>query len=114
MRRTDESGMVTFELAVGILAAAILASIMVWAVALVGVSVRCQDVAAQVVRQLSRGDRERADAAKSRAPKGADVEVVIEQDRVWVRVTTDESLGAIGPVRLSGEAEGMLEPGVQP
>lgn len=114
MSGRDESGMVTVELAVGILTAALLASIMVWAVALVGVSVRCQDVAAQMVRQLSRGDREQADAARARAPEGAQLAVMLGQDRVRVVVTSEQRLGPIGPVRLSGQAEAMLEPGVRP
>lgn len=66
--RKGERGMVTAELAVGLLALSVVVVIAVWTVGLVVVRTQCSDVAAQVARQLARGDQQQADAARGRAP----------------------------------------------
>jgi hypothetical protein len=102
--------MVTFELAVGILSAAVLAMAMVWAISLVGAQIRCADTAAAVARFTARGDAAAAELAKEEAPEGA--KVAVEQDAGAVRVTVsvDARAGRLGPIRLSATATMPKEP----
>lgn len=106
--------MVTAELAVGLLVAVLVSTMASWAVTLIAVQATCADVAAQVARQVARGDPDAAAVASGRAPSGASVEVQTHGQDVWVVVRVDRSLGRLGPVRLSGSAVAILEPGVSP
>lgn len=105
-------GMVTFELAVGILAAAVLTAILVWTVSLVATASRCHDSASQIARQLARGDQ--VAARQVVAPTGSTVKVNRGPRAVEVTVTAERRLGPIGPVRLGGQASATYEPGVTP
>lgn len=111
MRRT-ERGMVTIELAVGLLTAAIAAAFACWAVNLVVLQTRCADTAAQVARQLARADQAAANQAKQRAPKGAVTTISHAEHTVTVRVDLDARWGKLGPVHLTGGATADLEAGV--
>ena len=102
--------MVTFELAVGVLSAAVVATIMCWLISLVGLQTACGDVAAQVARQLARGDDSAAEAVIRGAPRGARVTTTERAGQVQVRVDLDARWGQLGPVRLSGRATLPKEP----
>lgn len=111
-RAGDQRGMVTVELAVGLLAVGMVLTLCTWVLTLVVVQTRCEDTASQVARQLARGDGAAARQAEDRAPKGSEVARRSGSGTVTVRVSVERSLGSIGPVRLSGEATADLEPGV--
>ena len=112
--RHRRRGMVTAELAVGLLVAVLVTMMGAWTVNLIAVEATCRDVATQVARQMARGDEDAAAAAGRRAPSGASVDVNRAGDEVRVLVRVDRSLGRIGPVRLAGTAVAVLEPGVSP
>lgn len=97
-------GMVTFELAIGVLTAALAATILGWTVSLLMVQARCTDVAGQMARQLGRGDQAAASQLSELAPAGAQIQVASDDGLITVRVTVDERLGAVGPVRITGSA----------
>ncbi|MEL4503636.1 TadE family type IV pilus minor pilin [Luteococcus sp. H138] len=111
MRRTDR-GMVTIELAVGLLTAGLAVVLACWVVNLVILQTRCADTAAQVARQLARDDQPAAQQAQQRAPKGATTRISHAERTVTVRVDLDARLGKLGPVHLVGGATADLEPGV--
>lgn len=111
-RRTPhERGMVTLELALGLLAATAVALVLSWVVSLVSIQTACADTASQVARQLARGDEQAAADAEGKAPAGAVVQTSEDGGRIRVDVTLDASLGLIGPVPLSGSAVIAKEPG---
>lgn len=109
-----QRGMVTAELAIGILTTAILMGLACWVVSLVVLQTHCADTASQVARQLARGDTAAAVEARGRAPRGARTIVQRARGEVTVRVDVDSSWGRVGPVHLRGEATAHLEPGVTP
>lgn len=109
-----QRGMVTAELAVGMLAAGMVAVMACWVVGLVVLQTRCADVASQVARQVARGDQQAADEARGRAPSGAKVDVRKGGATVTVVVDVDSSLGRLGPVHLTGRAIADMEPGQTP
>jgi hypothetical protein len=102
--------MVTFELAVSILSAAILASILAWGISLSITYIRCADVAAQMARYSARGDETLAAKAEANAPEGANVVVTRDGDFVHVEVAVDEWFGLLGPIHLVGQADQLREP----
>ena len=103
-------GMVTMELAVGILAAAMVAILLCWMVGLVTLHIRCADAASQVARYAARGDEAGVTAAEQRAPSGARVEIDRAGGTVTVTVSAQSSLGAIGPITMTGTAAMPQEP----
>ncbi|MEL4358311.1 TadE family type IV pilus minor pilin [Luteococcus sp. H154] len=103
--------MVTAELAVGLLAAAMAVVFACWVVNLVVLQTRCADTASQMARQLARGDQAAADEAKQRAPKGAETRISRGSATVTVRIDLAARLGVLGPVHLAGAATADLEPG---
>ncbi len=111
---TRERGMVSVELAIGVLAMALVALVGAFIISMAVVQGRCGDTAAAVSRQLARGDRQEADRARGTAPRGATVQVTTSGGRVRVTVSVSERLGRFGPVRLSSTAEAAVEPGVSP
>ena len=102
--RARSRGMVTIELAIGILSAGIVAVLLCWMIGLVTLHIRCTDAASQVARYAARGDAAGVSAAQQRAPAGAHVEVVQSDAAVTVTVSAQSSLGAIGPVTMTGTA----------
>lgn len=111
-RAGDQRGMVTAELAVGLLAVGMVLTLCCWVLTLVVVQTRCEDTASQVARQLARGDTAAARQAEHRAPKGSEITRRSASGTVTVKVQVERSLGSIGPVQLSGDATADLEPGV--
>ncbi|AZZ38667.1 TadE family type IV pilus minor pilin [Acidipropionibacterium jensenii] len=105
--------MVTAELAVSILAAAVLLSLAAWTVGLVGTYNTCRSSAAEIARQLARGDSAAAQRARDRVPQGATVATRDSEGWVTITVTVRRSLGSVGPVTLVGRVTTPYEPGVQ-
>jgi len=103
-------GMVTFELAIGILSAAIVTVILCWTVGLMTLHVRCADAAAQIARYTARGDDAGASDARARAPTGARVDVSQDAATVTVVVSASSRLGRIGPITMTGRATVPKEP----
>ena len=103
-------GMVTFELAIGILSAALAAVVLCWALGLLTLHIRCADAAAQVARYTARGDSLQVTAAKARAPVGSTIEVTEDVSSVTVVVSAQSRLGRIGPITMSGRATMPKEP----
>lgn len=112
-RRRDR-GMVTVELAVGLLTLALMSIAATFVVSSVVVQTRCGDTASAIARQLARGDQRAADQARSSAPLGAAIRVDRSSDQVRVTVSVTRYLGRLGPLHLSSRAEAALEPGVLP
>lgn len=109
--RQRERGMVTIELAVGILTATVLTALLCWMVALVVMQAKCVDVATEVARQTARGDTEQVRAAKKLAPRDARVDVSAHQRDVTVVVSVASRFMGMGPVTVSGSATAAWEPG---
>ena len=92
-------GMVTVEMAVSLITAALV------------VEDACRTTAAQVARQVARGDTASARQAERHAPTGAQVSTRSSGGWVEVTVQVDRSLGRLGPVHLRGQARSPMEPG---
>lgn len=105
------TGMVTVEMAVSLIAATLVVATSCWVVGLVVVEDACRTTAAQVARQVARGDTASARQAESNAPTGAKVSTTTSGGWVNVTVQVDRSLGRIGPVHLRGQARSPMEPG---
>ncbi len=104
----------TLELAAALLVVGLVVAGCAQLLGLVMVQVRCADVAAQVAREVGRGDQEAATKATQQAPGGATVQVSKDQGWVSVTVTVRRSVGPVGPIMLSGQATARLESGDQP
>lgn len=104
-------GMVTAELAVGILVAALVLYGASGVLGLLILQDRIEAVAAQSARFAARGDAEQAGQVKRRAPRGAQVQTSRSGGWVRARVTVSRSWGPIGPVTLHAEGQAPLEPG---
>ncbi len=104
--------MVTAELAVGLLVVAVVLAGCAWVVSLVVEQTCCADVAAQVARQLARGDQAAAQDAQRKAPSGASVSINQTSSIVTVTLRVSERFGRLGEVPLVGAASMPLEPGV--
>ena len=110
-RQRIARGMVTVEMAVSLIAATLVVATSCWVVGLVVVEDACRTTAAQVARQVARGDTASARQAESNAPTGAKVSTTTSGGWVNVTVQVDRSLGRIGPVHLRGQARSPMEPG---
>ncbi|MDI9628339.1 MAG: TadE family type IV pilus minor pilin [Acidobacteriota bacterium] len=99
-----QRGMVTFELAIGILAACLATALLGWGIGLVGLQARCTESAGQIARQLGRDDQQAADEARGRVPEGAAVLVSEAPTEVAVVVSVEASWGAFGPITVEGRA----------
>jgi len=78
--------MVTAELAVATLAAGAMLIMLSWGVFVMTVQLRCIDSAAEVARQMARGDRAAVSDAKDRALEGAAFETANSPELVTVKV----------------------------
>lgn len=103
-RSQPQRGMVTVELAVGVLAACLVAALLGWGIGLIGLQARCGESASQIARQLGRDDQQAADEARLRVPDGAEVRVTSGNTTVEVLVTAQASWGRLGPVTVQGRA----------
>lgn len=109
--RANQRGMVTIELAVGILTATVLTALLCWMVALVVTQSKCIDVATEVARQTARGDSDKVRLARELAPRDSRIDVTRRQHDVTVVVSVDSRFMGVGPVTVSGSATAAWEPG---
>ena len=110
-RHDCQRGMVTAELAVGVM---VMALALLFASAVVGLLIQqdaAENIAAQVARHAARGDDAEVAKVKRRAPKGATVG--LDEGEGWVRatVTIKQRWGRVGPVTLTATAQAAKEPG---
>jgi hypothetical protein len=105
--------MVTAELAVSILAALAVLTMLCWAIFLVVMQMRCVDTAGEVARQAARGDQAAVARAKANAPRGASVQVTSRGVVTSVRVSVQARPLAswLVTVPLHADAEVVSEPG---
>lgn len=109
-RRRDR-GMVTVELAIGVIIAVLLTACLV-SVSMLGVAqAACAESSAQLARQSARGDAEAVAAARQRAPDGARIDIVREADGVRAEVRLDVRVLGLGEVEVGAGAWAAYEPG---
>lgn len=109
-----ERGMVTVELAMGIVSLLLITTAAMSMVWVIGQQVRCVDTAGEVARQLARGDRAAADRAAAARPAGATVTTARQGADAVVEVRlTARPLGILPGVPLTARAHVALEPGAQ-
>ena len=113
-RPGGQRGLVTVELAVGIVTATLLTACLVSLTMLGVVQAACQEAGSQVARQTARGDGEAVSAALARAPAGAEVEVDRQADGVRVTVAAPVVVVGLGTVSVTSEEWAAYEPGVGP
>lgn len=111
--RATERGLVTVELAVGIVTAVLLTAVLV-SLSMLGLAqAACAESSAQIARQSARGDDAMVQQARQRAPKGAHIEVAREAEGVEVRVQMPVALVGLGEFTVSANAWAPYEPGTQ-
>ena len=111
-RSRPERGMVTAELAVGVLAVMLVTLMLAWCLHLVTRQLLLEDTAAEVARQAARGDLVAVTAAREDAPPGTVIELSREMGSVVARArTTVDGLEALPAVELTAEARVLVEPG---
>jgi Flp pilus assembly protein TadG len=108
--RGAERGAVTVEAAIALSALTLVLLAALGSLGAIGAAVRCQDAARELARLTARGDDERARAAATGvAPAGAVLEVSAVGDEIRATVTA-APLGLV-PIRISGSALAIREPG---
>ncbi|WP_211223972.1 TadE family type IV pilus minor pilin [Pseudonocardia asaccharolytica] len=102
----------TVEAAVALATLAVVTATALGSVATVTASVRCIDAARELVRLAARGEPERArSVATGLAPSGAMIELTVSGDELHAEVSAVPV--RLVPLRVSGRATGVLEPGVR-
>ena len=99
-----QRGMVTAELAIGILSATMVAICLAWAINLLVVHTECADAAAQIARAEARGDAPAAAEARGHVPNGSTINVDASGSQVLVTVEVPVSFGHFISVDVSGSA----------
>ena len=104
-------GMVTLELAIGIMSAAIVLFCLSAAVGMLILQDKVEHVAAQAARFAARGDDDQLADVRKRMPK--DTRLTVDKSDGWVRATASaqRSWGRLGPFTVTGRASAPLEPG---
>lgn len=112
--RRGQRGMVTVELAIGLITIVMLLSVLVGIILLGVTQSGIQTVTSDLAKHLARGDDATAQKTREKAPTGARIE--IERTDAGVRVTTrlDVSILKLGAVPLESTAWAHWEPGVGP
>jgi len=106
----DDRGAVTVEAALALCTLTVVVALAVAAITAAATSVRCTDAARELVRLAARGEADRGRAVAARlAPAGARIELEVRGDEATGEVTTTPL--RILPVRLTGRAVAVLEPG---
>lgn len=111
-RRLAQRGMVTVELALGIVTVTLLTAVLTTIIALGVQQAAIAESAAEIARQTARGDDDAVKAAKDRSPGTATVKP--EREGVRVCVERDARVFGVGAVALSAEAYAAWEPGAGP
>lgn len=108
----SQHGMVTVELALGSLAAALVTVVLSWVIAVVMLWGACNDLAAAVARQEARGDQAAVAKLERGKPTGARIEVrqQAEEITVTVRLAAQPWAGWLPQVPLQAEATVLREP----
>ncbi|CAL8975174.1 hypothetical protein TESS_TESS_00779 [Tessaracoccus sp. O5.2] len=113
-RARSQRGMVTVELAIGVLTAALLTACLA-GLSLLGVAqAAAGESSAQIARQTARGDDAAVELARERVPDGAAVEVSQESDGVRVAVVVPVAVPLLGRFTVSADSWAAYEPGVGP
>lgn len=110
-RRRRSRGMVTLELAIGLLTAALALFGASSVIGLLMLQDRAESVASQAARHAARGDAKQLQRVKTFAPANSSVEVITRDGWVHATVTVTRSWGPIGPVEVNATAQQPLEPG---
>jgi hypothetical protein len=106
-----DRGAVTVEAALALGCLAATTALAVAAIVSVGASVRCTDAARELARAAARGEPDHGRVVAARlAPPGARIVLTIRGDEATADVTV-APVSAL-PVRVSGRAVAVLEPGV--
>ncbi|WP_143008320.1 hypothetical protein [Tessaracoccus oleiagri] len=111
-RRPAPRGMVTIELAVGIVTATLLAAGLVTLVLLGVAQAAVAESSAQIARQIARGDEAALAVAERRSPRESTV--VHRDGGVEVTVEARSFVLGIGDVPVRASAWAAYEPGVGP
>lgn len=109
----SQRGMVTVEIALGVLSLTALTVLLGWVVNLGLIQARCQDTASQVARQHARGDHAAAARAVQGAPEGAQVDVRRAEGDVIAETSMEVSFFGAHSLTVSAIARYPLEPGVR-
>lgn len=112
--RRGGRGMVTVELAIGLIVVAILAVVAVGVVSLGAQQGAAASAASQIARQQARGDQDAAEEARKELPPGSSVEVNKDNSGVSVAVEVRAPVFKLGAVPLRAEAFAKWEPGEGP
>ncbi|MDO5068046.1 MAG: TadE family type IV pilus minor pilin [Propionibacteriaceae bacterium] len=114
MRPGGQRGMVTVELAIGLIAVVMLLGTLTGVVLLGVTQAGLHTASAEVARHLARGDAKAADAAAERAPAGVTATTRTTREGVAVTLTAGVKLPGLGVVSLSSHAFAPWEPGEGP
>lgn len=113
-RPRPQRGMVTVELALGMVTVVLLTACLV-SLALLGVAQSaCAESSAQLARQSARGDEEALAEARKRAPEGSLIDVRREQGGVEASVRLSVRVLGLGDVEVGARAWAAYEPGQGP
>ena len=109
-RGRSDRGAVTVEAALALGSLAVVTTLAVGALTAVGASIRCTDAARELARLAARGEPDRGRAVATRlAPRDAQITLTIRGDEATAEVAA-APVPAL-PVRVSGRAVAVLEPG---
>lgn len=111
IRGRGQRGMVTLELAIGILSAAIVLFCCSAALALLILQDQLEVVATQSARHAARGDTEQVEDVKRKAPRGARVDVTKADGWATSTASAQRRWGQLGPFTVTATASAPLEPG---
>ena len=111
-RRPAPRGMVTVELALGIVTVTALACVLVTVLMLGVTQAALAESSSQIARQIARGDDAAVQAAKQRAP--GPIEIEREASGVRVAVQREAFVFGLGLIPLQAEAFAAWEPGEGP
>lgn len=106
----SDRGAVTVEAALALGSLAVVTALAIGAITAVGASIRCTDAARELARLAARGEPDRGRAVAARlAPSAASITLTIRGDEATAEVTAAPV--ATLPVRVTGRAVAVLEPG---
>lgn len=108
-----ERGMVTIELAIGLVTALTVAVFLTWIILLGVAQAKIQETSSQIARLSSRGDSAAVAKAIKDAPSRAKVTVGRSAGNIDVKVTLPVSFLNVGEVVLSANSNYPVEPGVK-
>lgn len=111
VRRRNERGAVTVELAVGLPAVVLVLAAVLTLAAASTAQMRAQDAARAGARALAIGEPDAVVAAAVTRVGGAEAQLTVTRDGEWVHVTVTRPVAGEGvPLRASGSAVAWAEP----